>query len=32
MERTLHTLDQESAAINQKLTIPCDEQGTRSGG
>ena len=32
MERTLHILDQESAAIDQKLTIPCDERGTRSGG
>ena len=32
MERTIHILDQEAAAINQKLTIPCDERGTRSGG
>ena len=32
MERTIRILDQEAADINQKLTIPCDERGTRSGG
>ena len=31
MERTIHILDQESAAFDQKLTIPCDEQGTKTG-
>jgi hypothetical protein len=32
MERTIRILDQEAAAFNQELTIPCDERGTRSGG
>jgi hypothetical protein len=31
MERTIHILDQERAAIGERFTIPCDEQGTRSG-
>ena len=29
MERTIHILDQEAAALSEKLTIPCDKQGTR---
>jgi len=32
MERTIRILDQEAAAFNQKLTIPCNEQGTRTSG
>ena len=32
MERTIHILDQQAAAFDQKLTIPCNERGTRSGG
>jgi hypothetical protein len=32
MERTIRILDQDAAAMNQKLTIPCDARGTRSGG
>ena len=32
MERTIDILGQDAAALNQKLTIPCDERGTRSGG
>ena len=32
MERTIHILDNEAAVISEKLTIPCDERGTRSGG
>ena len=32
MERTIHILDQDAAATNQKLAIPCDERGARSGG
>jgi hypothetical protein len=27
MERTIHILDQEAAAIDEKLTIPCDARG-----
>jgi hypothetical protein len=27
MERTIHILDQEAAAISEKLTIPCDARG-----
>ena len=32
MERTLRILDQEAGVISEKLTIPCDERGTPSGG
>ena len=32
MQRAIDILDQESAALDEKLTIPCDERGTRSGG
>ena len=32
MERTIRILDQEANALNEKLTIPCDERGTPSGG
>lgn len=32
MERTIHILDREAAVVSEKLTIPCDERGTRSGG
>jgi hypothetical protein len=32
MGRTIHILDQDAAATSQKLTIPCDERGTRIGG
>jgi hypothetical protein len=31
MERTIRILNQEAAAISQKLTIPCDERGTTTG-
>jgi hypothetical protein len=31
MERTIRILNQEAAVISEKLTIPCDERGTRSG-
>ena len=31
MERTIRILDQEAAATNVKLTIPCDERGTKTG-
>ena len=32
MERTIHILGRQAAAFDQRLTIPCDEQGARSGG
>ena len=32
MERTIRILDQEAAALSEKLTIPCDERGAPSGG
>ena len=32
MERTIHIFDRQAAAFGQKLTIPCNERGTRSGG
>ncbi len=32
MERTIRILDQEAAATNQNLTVPCDERGTRTSG
>ncbi len=32
MERTIHILDQEAAVSSEKLTMPCDERGTRSSG
>jgi hypothetical protein len=28
MERTANILDEEAAALGQRLTLPCDEQGT----
>jgi hypothetical protein len=31
MERTIRILNQEAAVLSEKLTIPCDEQGTSSG-
>src|SRR6478672_9011100 len=32
MERTIQILDQQAAAFDQRLTIPCDERGEPSGG
>ena len=32
MERTIRILDQEATAIDQQLTIPCNERGSRSDG
>jgi hypothetical protein len=32
MERTIQILDQQAAAFDQRLTIPCDERGAPSGG
>ena len=32
MKRAIFILDQESAAVGAKLTIPCDERGTRVAG
>ena len=32
MERGIRILDKEAAAVGGKLTIPCDERGTRRGG
>jgi hypothetical protein len=32
MERGIRILHQEAAVVGEKLTIPCDEQGTPRGG
>jgi len=32
MERAIRILDQEAAVVGGKLAIPCDEQGTPTGG